>query len=139
MKKLVLPALLVAALGPSVPASAGLPETDILSLNLSAMTASGSLGSVRQGGGPNDFLDCQIITESDSSPPLFYGECDANNGGGTPLECFTFSPTLISVIETIQSDSYIAFSGTSCINGQSTCCLASLTVYNGSKYPRLQP
>jgi hypothetical protein len=90
---------------------------------------------VRKGGTASDSLACLVLTGQGTLTDL-YVECDASNVSGG-INCLSSSPTLVSIAQTIQSDSYIAFSGTNC--GPGCCTLTSLAVFNGSVfYPTQQ-
>jgi hypothetical protein len=128
MRKLWLSlAVLLAAAIPEG-AHAGARQTQNLAINLSELAATGALGSVRAGGGATDYIQCQVQSGQITIGDL-YVECDAGNSSGS-IFCRSTNANIVAVAQTIQSDSYIAFSGTSC--GAGCCTLSSLNVYNGS-------
>ena len=106
-----------------------------LSMGSSSIVAYGALGSVRAGGGPSDLLDCAVQVYA---PGNVWVVCAASNDT-KGFFCVSTNANFIKVGQTLQSDSYIYFSGAPCTSGSSACCLNQLIVYNGSPYYPTQP
>lgn len=138
MKKFVPLLIAVAAAVPCFPASAGLRQSLPLVLNLSALQASGAIGSVRDGGTSSDWIDCQLLAGF-AAPGDSWVECDAMNANGL-LSCFSNSASMISVVQSMQSDSYINFTASTATNCNllGRCC-NSIQIGTGSHYLPVKP
>jgi hypothetical protein len=149
MKKLAPVFLIAAAVTPCLTASAGFRQpAAALSINMSTLTASGMIGSVRSTGGGGDYLDCQIAGDFPPGSRITFAQCDAQTGTKDQngqihstgnLSCISLQPSIIAVVQSIHSDSLVSFSTSSDMGCLGQRCCTSVSVYNGSPNAVLQP
>jgi hypothetical protein len=110
-------------------ALAGLKTFGDVSINDSAMVASGELGAARSTTDTRQYLSCQTAADTGSS----LGQCFAVDANGVFRSCYTFNPQLVATIRSLNGDSYLVFDWNA--NGECT----GVIVYNGSDTPPKAP